>query len=106
VAVAGWNEVSTVRAEELAVTVKGWGVPRIQYTDVVRDGALVGPNLPSIESIARLSGLRVSAGGGVSTLDDLRRLRELEPFGVDEVIVGKALYEKRFSLAEAAAAVA
>lgn len=104
VAVAGWNEVSTVRAEELASTVGSWGVRRIQYTDVVRDGTLVGPNLQGIETIARMSGLRVSAAGGVSTLEDIRRLRELEPFGVDEVIVGKALYEGRFTLAEAQAA--
>jgi phosphoribosylformimino-5-aminoimidazole carboxamide ribotide isomerase len=104
VAVAGWNEVSTVRAEDLAATVSGWGVRRIQYTDVVRDGTLVGPNFQGVETIARRSGLRVSAAGGVSTLEDIRRLRELERFGVDEVIVGKALYEGRFTLAEAQAA--
>jgi phosphoribosylformimino-5-aminoimidazole carboxamide ribotide isomerase len=106
VAVAGWNEVSTVAALELAKTVASWGVRRIQYTDVVRDGALVGPNLEGTLEIARASGLRISAAGGVSTLEDLRRLRGLEGAGVDEVIVGKALYEKRFTLAEAAAAVA
>jgi phosphoribosylformimino-5-aminoimidazole carboxamide ribotide isomerase len=106
VAVAGWNEVSTVDALELARTVASWGVRRIQYTDVVRDGTLVGPNLAGIEEIARASGLRISAAGGVSTLEDLKSLRALEPLGVDEVIVGKALYERRFSFAEAAAAAA
>ena len=106
VAVAGWNEVSTVAALDLARTVASWGVRRIQYTDVVRDGTLVGPNLKGIEEIARASGLRISAAGGVSTLEDLVRLRALEPLGVDEVIVGKALYERRFSFAEAEAAVA
>lgn len=106
VAVAGWNEVSTVAALDLARTVASWGVGRIQYTDVVRDGTLVGPNLKGIEEIARASGLRISAAGGVSSLEDLVRLRALEPLGVDEVIVGKALYERRFSFAEAEAAVA
>jgi len=101
VAVAGWNEVSTVAALDLSKTVASWGVGRIQYTDVVRDGTLVGPNLAGIEEIARASGLRISAAGGVSSLEDLKRLRDLEPLGVDEVIVGKALYEGRFTLAEA-----
>ena len=101
VAVAGWNEVSTVAALDLAATVASWGVRRIQYTDVVRDGTLVGPNFKGIEEIARASGLKVSAAGGVSTLVDLEQMRELEALGVDEVIVGKALYEKRFTLREA-----
>lgn len=102
VAVAGWNEITTVDALDLGVQVKGWGVPRIQYTDVVRDGTLVGPNLAGIEQMARATGLRITAAGGVSTLDDVRRLRALAPLGVDEAVVGKALYELRFTLEEAA----
>jgi phosphoribosylformimino-5-aminoimidazole carboxamide ribotide isomerase len=105
VAVAGWKEISTVDALELARQVKSWGVPRIQYTDVVRDGTLVGPNLAGIEEMARASGLRITAAGGVSSIDDLRRLKPLEPLGVDEVVLGKALYEKRFTLAQAREAV-
>lgn len=101
VTVAGWNEVSTVKAKDLAATVADWGVRRIQYTDVVRDGSLVGPNFTGIEEIAKASGLRVSAGGGIATIADLERMRELEALGVDEVIVGKALYDKRFTLAQA-----
>jgi phosphoribosylformimino-5-aminoimidazole carboxamide ribotide isomerase len=101
VAVAGWNEITRVDAVDLASQVKAWAVKRIQYTDVVRDGTLVGPNLPAIEEMARSCGLRITAAGGLSTLDDLRNLRELEALGVDEVVVGKALYEKRFTLAEA-----
>ena len=77
---------------------------RIQYTDVVRDGSLVGPNFKGIEEIAKASGLKVSAGGGIATIGDLERMRELEALGVDEVIVGKALYDKRFTLAQAMAA--
>ena len=105
VAVAGWNEIAQVEAVDLASQVKAWGVKRIQYTDVVRNGAVVGPNLPAIEEMARSSGLRVTAAGGLSTLDDLRKLRELEDLGVDEVVVGKSLYEKRFTLADATKAV-
>ena len=106
VAVAGWKEITTVDAVELARRVKAWSVPRLQYTDVVRDGTLVGPNLAGIEELARASGLRITAAGGFSTLDDLRRLKALEPLGVDEVVLGKALYEKRLTLAQAREAVA
>lgn len=102
VAVAGWNEINRVETVELATQVKAWGVKRIQYTDAVRDGGgAVGPNLPALEALARSCGMRVTAAGGLSSLDDVRRLRELEAVGVDEVVVGKALYEKRFTLAEA-----
>ncbi len=104
VAVGGWKEITSVDALELAAQVRAWGVPRIQYTDVVRDGMLVGPNVAAIEQIAKASGLPITAAGGISTLDDLRRVSALARWGVDEVIVGKALYEGRFGLAEARAA--
>ncbi len=106
VTVAGWKEDTTLDALELASRVKAWGIARVQYTDVTRDGTLVGPNLEAIEEMARRSGLRVTAAGGVSTLDDLVRLSALAEVGVDEAISGKALYDGRFTLAEARAALA
>lgn len=106
VAVAGWKETSTVDALDLCRQVKEWGVPRVQYTDVLRDGTLVGPNVAGTERLARESGLKITASGGISVKEDLAKLKPLEPLGVDEVIVGKALYEKRFTLAEAIAALA
>jgi len=101
VAVAGWKETSRVDPIDLAHQVKGWGVPRLQYTDVLRDGTLVGPNVPAIEKLAKESGLLITAGGGISVKDDLVKLKPLAGLGVDEIIVGKALYDKRFTLAEA-----
>jgi len=100
VTVGGWKEVTTVQAVTLAERVKSWGVKRIQYTDVVRDGTLLGPNVEATAELARISGLRITAAGGISTLDDIQRLRRASPL-VDEVVVGKALYEKRFTLADA-----
>ncbi len=99
VAVAGWNEVTGVDALELASTVEGWGVVRVQFTDVRRDGTLVGPNLEALRELGRRTSLRITAAGGVSDAADVVRLQELESFGVDEVIVGKALYEGRATLA-------
>jgi phosphoribosylformimino-5-aminoimidazole carboxamide ribotide isomerase len=106
VAVGGWKEITSVDAAELATRVKGWGVARIQYTDVLRDGTLTGPNVPAIETLARQCGLRITAAGGISTLADLTGLLPLEAAGVDEIVVGKALYEQRFTLAEAREALA
>ena len=58
---------------------------------------LSGPNYEAIQQIAQRTGLKVTASGGVSSYQDLIKLQELEKFGVDSVIVGKALYENRFS---------
>jgi phosphoribosylformimino-5-aminoimidazole carboxamide ribotide isomerase len=106
VTVAGWKEATAVSALELGNRVKSWGVARVQYTDVSRDGTLEGPNVEAIAEMARGTGLRVTAAGGVSTLEDLLRLKGLEELGVDEAISGKALYDGRFTLAEARAALA
>ena len=100
VTVGGWKEVTTVQAVTLAERVKAWGVKRIQYTDVVRDGTLLGPNIEATAELARVSGLQITAAGGISSLEDITRLRRSSPL-VDEVVVGKALYEKRFTLQDA-----
>ena len=104
VMVRGWEQRGKIRAAELARIVAQAGVERIIYTDVARDGMLVGPNVEQTRLLARESGLKVTASGGVSSLADLERLKHLGPFGVDSVIVGKALYERRFTFAEAARA--
>lgn len=104
VAVAGWNELTAVDALELAATVEAWGVVRVQFTDVRRDGTLSGPNIEAIRELGRRTGLRITAAGGVSDAADLVRLAALEAFGVDEVVVGKALYEGRLTLAAASEA--
>jgi phosphoribosylformimino-5-aminoimidazole carboxamide ribotide isomerase len=106
VTVAGWRDDTTVAALELGALVKGWGVLRIQYTDVGRDGTLEGPNVEAVAEMARETGLRITAAGGVSTLEDVVHLAALEALGVDEVISGKALYDGQFTLAEARSALA
>jgi len=88
-------------AVELAQLVAAAGIERIVYTDVARDGMLAGVNLEQTCTIARESGLRVTASGGVSSLADISSLRKVSDSGIDSVIVGKALYEGRFSLEEA-----
>ena len=77
------------------------GLKHLLCTDISRDGALSGPNISLYSDItARYPGLQVQASGGVSSLDDLQRLK---PTGASGVITGKALLEKRFSVSEALA---
>ena len=92
----GWRHDSGVDAISLALKMKEIGVCRIVYTDIMRDGMMTGPNFDAIKEMAVRTGLKITASGGVSGFRDLVRLQELEPFGVDSVIVGKALYENKF----------
>jgi len=97
----GWEQRGKIKAINLAHTVARAGVKRIIYTDVARDGMLEGVNLEQTLLLARESGLQVTASGGVSSLEDIKQLKKLTGSGIDSVIVGKALYEGRFTLAEA-----
>jgi phosphoribosylformimino-5-aminoimidazole carboxamide ribotide isomerase len=102
----GWETQKPLRALDLALEVARLGVERIVYTDVGRDGMLQGVNTDDPCMIARTSGLKVTASGGVSSLEDLKRLKVISECGIDSVIVGKALYERRFTLLKALQAVA
>lgn len=82
------------------------GCARYVVTDVRRDGTLTGPNLDLLRAVCAATDRPVVASGGVSSLADLRALADLEPLGVDGVVVGKALYAGAFTLPEALAAVA
>jgi phosphoribosylformimino-5-aminoimidazole carboxamide ribotide isomerase len=106
IATKGWKQVEQLQALEFAKTLSRTGLLRIVYTDISRDGTLTGPNLETTRQVAESSGLKVIASGGMSSLEDLRRLKPLEVCGVEGVIIGKALYERRFSLRQALALVA
>jgi len=97
----GWETPTSIDAVELAQTVADCGVERIIYTDIARDGTLVGPNIEQTLAIVRAANVRVTASGGVSSLDDIKRLRAADDSRLDSVIVGKALYEGKFKLEEA-----
>ena len=98
----GWKEVNKgYDALTLARELKGLGFSEAIYTDTLKDGTLSGPNLSGIKAILKGSGLNIIASGGISSLEDISNLKKLQKQGVVGVIVGKALYEGRFSLAEA-----
>jgi phosphoribosylformimino-5-aminoimidazole carboxamide ribotide isomerase len=97
----GWEAAAPVIAVELARSVADCGVERIIYTDIARDGMLSGPNIEQTVAVARAANVSVTASGGVSSLDDIKRLRDADDSRLDSVIVGKALYEGKFKLEEA-----
>jgi phosphoribosylformimino-5-aminoimidazole carboxamide ribotide isomerase len=101
VAVKGWVEVSEQKATDLAQKLKGYGIAGFIFTDISRDGMLQGPNLESIKEFAESAQLPVIASGGVSRLEDIKNLANLESYGVEGVIVGKALYDKTLTFKEA-----
>lgn len=98
VALRGWVEASALTAVELALRMREAGVTDVIYTDVSRDGMLQGPNVAATRALVEQSGLRVIGSGGVSSLADIRTLKEA---GCAGAILGKALYEKAFTLPEA-----
>ncbi len=101
----GWEAHGEIEAVDLASRIAGLGVERIVYTDIARDGMLAGPNIEQTCLIARETGLKITASGGISCLEDIQRLARVSESGVDSVIVGKALYEGRFTIKEALEAV-
>lgn len=93
----GWKDTSGLTPISVALNAKALGFRRIVYTDILRDGTMRGPNFAAIKLLAEKSGMKVTASGGVGNLDDLIKLQELEPLGVDSVVIGRALYENKFS---------
>ena len=97
----GWrNTHKGLTVIEFVDLLKEVGFKEIIYTDTLKDGMLKGPNIKAIKTLLK-TGIKVIASGGVSSLDDLRKLKSLERSGLSGVIVGKALYEGRFTLAQA-----
>ena len=102
VAVEGWAETSDVTATDLARRFEDAGVAAIIYTDIERDGAMQGPNVAATAALARAVGIPVIASGGVSSMADLRALKE-SGAPLDGAISGRALYEGKIDPAEATA---
>ena len=100
VAIKGWVEVSNQRATDLAKKLESCGVSGYIFTDIACDGMLQGPNLKSIKEFAKNTKLPVIASGGVGELKDIDNLLTLEADGVEGIITGKALYDKKFTYAQ------
>lgn len=92
VAVAGWRETTNWNAVDLAREMAAAGARRLIYTDIATDGMGVGPSLDSTRALAEAVEIPVIASGGVGKPEDVLAVSELEPVGVESVIVGKAIY--------------
>ena len=102
VATRGWVEATSLTATELALRMRELGVETIIYTDVSRDGMMQGPNVEATRALIEKTGMEIIGSGGVSAIDDLLRFRDA---GCAGAILGKAIYEKAFTLADALSAV-
>lgn len=101
VAVNGWREITDIEALPFCQKLQKAGVKCVIYTDISRDGALAGANIPVYQTLAQIKGLEITASGGVSSLQDIAALKAC---GVHAAILGRALYEHKIDLAEAIAA--
>ncbi len=104
VAAEGWTEESELGATEVIAELSRRGLRRFVYTPVEVDGLMEGPDLDSLREVATATDGEVIYSGGVGSLDDLRAVAELGLGNVEGVIVGRALYEQRFTVAEARSA--
>jgi phosphoribosylformimino-5-aminoimidazole carboxamide ribotide isomerase len=103
VAAEGWTEESEVEPADVIGELTNWGVNRFVYTPVEVDGTMKGPGLDSLREIAGSTDAEVIYSGGIGSLDDLRAVADLEIENVGGVIVGRALYEGRFTVSDAQA---
>ncbi len=103
VAVDGWTRTTGIAATDLARSFEDAGVAAINFTDIHRDGMQTGPNIDETRRLAESVAIPIIASGGVSTLEDIRRLMPLEAVGVAGVITGRALYDGSLDLKAALA---
>jgi len=101
VSIKGWREDTTRKANELVADLSLWGIRHLVYTDISRDGMQTGIDTAAYEGIAETAGFAVIASGGISSLEDLRRLHDLGDSVIEGAIIGRAIYEGAFTVSEA-----
>jgi len=93
VAIEGWQNITSVDALDFAKEMERLGARRIIYTDIKRDGTLIGPNIDSIEKMVKNINIPLICSGGIASLDDIKKLKKFEALGIEGIIIGKALYK-------------
>jgi phosphoribosylformimino-5-aminoimidazole carboxamide ribotide isomerase len=101
---AGWTETSELTTAQVIERLQSQGARNLIFTNVDRDGMLTGPDLEQVREVAGAVRGRFQYSGGIGTLEHLRALADLRQVNLSGVVVGKALYERRFTVAEAQAA--
>jgi phosphoribosylformimino-5-aminoimidazole carboxamide ribotide isomerase len=100
-ATSGWTEQTEIPVDSVAERMRARGVRRFVFSSIDRDGTMTGPDLDGVKRIAQAIRGSFIYSGGISSLEDLRALAELRQVNLSGVIVGKALYERRFSVSDA-----
>lgn len=100
VAIEGWQNVLSIDALNFAGEMERLSARRIIYTDIKRDGTLKGPNISNIEKMLKNVNIPLICSGGITFLNDIKKLKRLEGLGLEGIIIGKALYKGRIILEE------
>ncbi len=103
ITVHGWKDTTDKPTIEFARELEQMGIKNIIFTDVKRDGMLTGPNFKSIKAVACAVNIPVIASGGISSLKDIQHLKNLEKYGVNGCVIGKAIYTGLLDLKAAVA---
>ena len=98
--VSGWKENSNLKTLEFLKDVNDYGASRLIYTDINRDGMTLSPNFDETVNVANTSNCPVIISGGVSSIDDIKKAKELNNKNIEGIIVGKAIYDGDINLDE------
>jgi phosphoribosylformimino-5-aminoimidazole carboxamide ribotide isomerase len=98
--VSGWKETINQTAKDYLENVNSYGLSRVIYTDIDRDGTKTEPNIEETISIAKISLAPVVVSGGISSIKDIKKIKSLNKFNIEGVIVGKAIYDGDINLNE------
>jgi len=99
-AVSGWKETIDQTAQDYLKNVNSYGFSRVIYTDIDRDGTKTEPNIEETVNIAKISSAPVVVSGGISSIEDIKKIKTLNKFNIEGVIVGKAIYDGDINLKE------
>jgi|TARA_B110000114_G_scaffold127309_1_gene133331 phosphoribosylformimino-5-aminoimidazole carboxamide ribotide isomerase len=100
--VSGWKETTNQTAEDYLKSVNSYGFSRVIYTDIDRDGTKTEPNIEETLNIAKISSAPVVVSGGISSIVDIKKMKTLNQFNIEGVIVGKAIYDGDIKLGDLA----
>ena len=98
--VSGWTEAINQTAEDYLKNVNSYGFSRVIYTDIDRDGTKTGPNIEETLNIAKISSAPVIVSGGISSIEDIKKIKILNKSNIEGVIVGKAIYDGDIKLSD------
>jgi phosphoribosylformimino-5-aminoimidazole carboxamide ribotide isomerase len=100
IAVSGWKESTNIFAENFLKEVNEFGFSRIIYTDIERDGTKTRPNIEESLKLAKISKAPIVISGGIASIEDVKKIKTLEKFNIEGVIIGKAIYDGDIKLNE------